>query len=99
MNYKNKEVLSMKRPIFIFVFIACNIGMILLQIKNHTNIVQLQYRKQRNEKIKEELSQKKAAALRSLYALKNPATIKKFATEELNMQKICLQQIKTVTGQ
>jgi hypothetical protein len=87
----------MKRSTFIFVFIACNIGMVLLQIKNHTNIVQQQYRKQRNDKLKEELLQKKAAALRSLYALKNPTAIKQFATKELNMQTVCLQQIKTVS--
>lgn len=89
----------MKRSTFIFVFIACNIGMVLLQIQHHTNVVRQQYRKQRNERLKEELVQKKATALRSLYALKNPAAIKQFATEELKMQKICLQQIKTVSGQ
>jgi hypothetical protein len=79
------------------LFIACNIGMILLQIKHHTNVVQELYRKQRNEKIKEELLQKKAAATRGLYALKNPTAIKQFVTEQLKMQKICLHQIKTVT--
>jgi cell division protein FtsL len=88
----------MKRSTFIFFFIACNIGMVLLQIQHHTNVVQQQYRKQRNDKLKEELLQKKAAALRSLYALKNPATIKQFATEELKMQTVSLQQIKTVSN-
>lgn len=55
------------------------------------------YGKQRNEKLKEELLQKKASAMQALYILKNPAAIKQFATEQLNMQKIALSQIKTVT--
>jgi hypothetical protein len=88
----------MKRSTFILIFIACNICMALLQIKNHTNIVRQLYRKQRNEKIKEDLVQKKAAMLRSLYALKNPAAIKQFATEELNMHNVSLHQIKTVAA-
>ena len=93
-----KRSSPVKRSTFILVFIACNIGMVLLQIKNHTNVVQQQYRNQRNKKMKEELQQKKAATLRSLYALKNPASIKQFAIEKLAMQKIALNQIKTVTN-
>ena len=86
----------MSRQTFILFFIACNILIVFLHIHNHTNIVRELYRKQRYEKIKEELLQKKAAALRTLYILKNPSTIKQFATEQLNMQKITINQIKTV---
>ena len=89
----------MNRRTFVIVFIACNICIVLLQIKHHTNVVRQLYRKQRNEKIKEELTQKKAAALRNLYTLKNPSSIKQFATEQLHMQKVALNQIKTVTKQ
>ena len=87
----------MNRRTFILFFIACNIVIVFLHIHNHTNIVRQLYRKQRNEKMKEELLQKKAAAMRTLYTLKNPSSIKQFAAEQLNMQKIALNQIKTVT--
>ena len=88
----------MNRRKFILLFFFCNILMVFLHIKKHANIVRQMYRKQRNEKIKEELMQKKSSTLRSLYTLKNPSSIKQFATEQLNMQKVCLHQIKTVTS-
>lgn len=86
----------MNRRTFILLFIVCNILIVFFHIHNHTNIVRQLYRKQRNEKIKEELLQKKATATRTLYTLKNPSSIKQFACEQLNMQKIALHQIKTV---
>ena len=86
----------MNRRTFILIFIACNILIVFLHIHNNTNITRQLYRKQRNEKTKEELLQKKAAAIRTLYAMKNPSSIKQFATEQLAMQKIALNQIKTV---
>ncbi len=87
----------MNRQTFILFFIACNITMIFLHIQNHTNIIRQLYRKQRNEKSIDVLKQKKAYALRTLYSFKNPVSIKEYAVSELHMQKIDLQQIKTVT--
>lgn len=72
--------------------------MVIMQIKNHTNIVQQMYSKQRNEKIKNELIQKKTCLIRNLCSIKNPALIKQFAITELNMKKVALHQIKTVTN-
>ena len=87
----------MSRRTFILFFIACNIAIVFLHIRNHTNIVRELYRKQRNEKIRDELLQKKTTAIRTLYSLKNPSLIKQFAVEQLNMKKVAFDQIKTVT--
>jgi hypothetical protein len=88
----------MKRKTFVIFFITCNICIAVLHIKNHTAIVRQLYQKQRNEKTKEALIQKRDGVLRNLYTLKNPSSIKQFATEQLNMHKVCLHQIKTVTS-
>ncbi len=86
----------MNRQPFILFFIACNVVIVFAHIQNHTNAVRQLYLKQRNEKMKEELLKKKATAIRMLYTLKNPATVKEFAVTQLNMQKIALHQIKMV---
>jgi hypothetical protein len=87
----------MKRQTFVALFVTVNIGMVILQIKKHTSMIGQLYQKQRNEKVKEELIQKKADVMRQLYTLKNPASIKQFAIHELHMQKIALNQIVTAT--
>lgn len=86
----------MNRQTFVVLFVIINIGMIILQIKKHTNMIGQLYQKQRNEKIKEELLNKKAAAMREFYELKNPTAIKKFAINELQMKKVELKQVISV---
>lgn len=85
----------MNRKAFVILFVVANIGMLILQIKKHTYMIGQLYQKQRNEKIKEELLQKKADTMRELYALANPAAIKQFAINQLHMQKVALNQITT----
>jgi cell division protein FtsL len=79
------------------IFIACNISMVIVHINNHTRIVRQQYAKQRNEKIKEELTAQKATIIRNLCTCKNHSDIKKYATTQLHMKPIALSQIKSVS--
>jgi hypothetical protein len=70
--------------------------MIMVHLHKYSMIIGHVYLQQRNEKIKEELVQKKAALLRQLYILKNPVVIKQFVIERLNMQNIALQKVKRI---
>ena len=79
---------------FIACFIALHILFIFLQIHKQSYLVELSYKKQKNEKIKQELVEKKNNLTQQWYMVQNRASIKKYAQEELGMKKIALHQIK-----
>jgi hypothetical protein len=87
----------MKRQSFILLCIVANAAIILLHIYNYSQIIEQQYKKQRLLKAKEELMQKKSFCIKQLYTLKNPSVIKQYASQELHMQKISLNQIRAVS--
>ena len=84
----------MKRSLFISLFIGTNIFFVFLQIHRHSLFIKVSYEKQRQEKIKTELAQKKQNLIHELYSLKDRGAIKKFAEAELGMHKVKLNQIK-----
>lgn len=86
-----------KKSLLFYSFICVNILFIFLQIYKQSNFVKLSFEKQRIEKEKEQLLQKKDSITQQLYILKNPANIKEFATRNLKMQKVKLNQIKNFT--
>lgn len=86
----------MKKGIFFGLFILVHIGFIFLQIHKQSFIVQLTYEKQKNEKIKEELLEKKNQLTQQWYILQNRTSIKQYAEKELGMKKVAFKQIKNL---
>lgn len=85
-----------KNNLFIYIFISINLFFIFLQIYKQSNFVKISYKKQRLEKEKETLIQKKDNLNQQLLEIKNPNLIKDYATKNLNMKKIGINQIKKV---
>lgn len=54
------------------------------------------FAKQKNERLLENLLQKKQSLVNQLHVLKNHSTIKAFAQKKLHMKPVCLHQIKRV---
>ena len=67
-----------------------------MQIHKQSHIVKSYYSKQRLDKEKEELFQKKNLLTQQLYELKNPTNIMNYAIEKMDMQKIKLNQTKKI---
>ena len=84
----------MKRSLFITVFIAAHLFFVFFQIHQHSQIIKLSYRKQKNELTLKKLTQQKLDLTQQLYVLKNKSAIKDFAQQELAMQPINIGQIK-----
>lgn len=87
---------KLKRNIFVILFISVNILFIFLQIHKQSTFIKLSYENQRLEKEKQQLVHKKEELTQKLYELQDPSEIKKFASNDLNMQKIKLNQIKKI---
>jgi AAA15 family ATPase/GTPase len=79
---------------FITLFIMLHIGFIFLQIYKQSYLVELSYQKQKNEKIKEGLQEKKYALIQQLYVLQDRESVKAYAQNSLHMQPISLKQIR-----
>ncbi len=90
---------KVKRNFLLIAFIVTNVIFIFLQIYKQTYFVRLSYQKQRLEKERDEILQKKSLLTHQLYELKNPNSIKKFAIENLKMQKTKLNQIKKLSNE
>ena len=86
----------MKRNTITILLITVHLIFIFLQIHKHAFFIQESFRKQKNEKNKAILEQKKQTLMHELYKLRNHRTIKKFARNKLNMNSISLTQIKTL---
>lgn len=85
----------MKKKLFITVFITAHIFFVFSQIHKQSLFIKLSYEKQKYEKLKQELTEKKQTlnyALRK--EMSNPAAIKAVAKDKFHMQKISLKQIK-----
>ena len=86
----------MNKSTLIILFITVHISFIFLQIYKHTAFIKTAYQKQKYEQLIDALTQKKEERTQALYALKNKTRIQQYAQEQLHMQPISLQQIKTV---
>jgi hypothetical protein len=85
---------QMNKQLFIVIIIGLHISFILLQIHKQSYVMQLSYQKQKKEKFKQELIEKKNTLTQQLQIVHNRSTIKKFAEKNLGMKKISLNQIK-----
>ena len=87
----------MKRKTFIVLFLTTQILFITLYIDKQSRIVKLSYKQQRLETEKTRLSKRKQELTNTLYAYKNPAEVKEFATQSLSMEPLTLTQVKRIS--
>ena len=85
----------MKKQAFIILFISVQLFLVFFYIHHQSLAIKLSFQKQKHEKQKLELAQKKQKLKQELHACHDLAHIKEFATQS-NMQKITLAQIRTV---
>jgi len=86
----------MKKATFITLFVATNLLFIFVQIHKYSQVVKQSYRKQKNEKQRNELLQKKETLTTQFYELKSRQNVKTFAERELEMRPIAMNQIKKI---
>jgi len=89
----------MKRSTFIVLFAGVNVLFVFLQIDKNSKITDLSYQNQRKQREIDLLLHQKESLTNQLEALKNPAAVKEYASEQLHMKKIKLSQIKLMTNQ
>ncbi|NBP00254.1 MAG: hypothetical protein EBU90_09045 [Proteobacteria bacterium] len=87
----------MKKLYFIVFFISFHILLIGIKINKQSQFIKISYERQRLEQKKIELLQQKQALTNDLYAFQNPALIKQFAQDVLNMEPLNLKQVKRIT--
>jgi hypothetical protein len=85
----------MKRKLFLSLFICIQLFFVFFYIHDQSQRIQLSYQKQKYEKKKAELTEKRQALAQALHASHNLAAIKAFALRS-HMQKIKLHQIKSL---
>ncbi|MDR3647112.1 MAG: hypothetical protein P4L22_06235 [Candidatus Babeliales bacterium] len=83
-----------KSNYFIYIFIAVNLLFIFLQIYKQSNFVKLSYKKQRLEKEKDLLIQKRDNLNQKFLELKNPNAVKNAVIKDLNMKRVGINQVK-----
>lgn len=88
----------MKKHWFVALFICTHIFFTFLNVHKNSNVVKQIYRKQHQEKLKEELLHKKQQLTHELYIIQQRSQIRKFAQEKLNMVDVSLNQIKKISN-
>ncbi len=83
----------MKRLRFIILFVGTNILFIFLQIHKSGKITEISYQNQNKQHQLDILKQQKEALTHQFQAMKNPSAVKDYATEELHMKNVSLQQV------
>jgi len=87
----------MKKAVFFTIFISAQVTFVFLQIHQYSQMIKVSYKKQKNEKLKSSLAQRKQELTHQLYALHNKSGIKEFAINELKLEPINLNQIKKLS--
>ena len=85
----------MKKNTALFLFVGLQLFLIFFYIHHQSMVIKLSYQKQKYEKKKLDLSQKKQQLTHALHANHNLSDIKTFALRN-NMRKMTLNQIKTI---
>jgi|GEM_PF-2672176 len=84
---------------FLALIIVTSVAFVFMLIYKQTWLTKLSYKQQEVEKKQNELVEKKEALTQKLYRLKNPRTVKKYATRHLGMKKMSLKQAKKITSE
>ncbi len=88
----------MKRNTFAALFVATHVTFIFMHIYRQTLVVRETFRKQKNERTLELLTQRQQELTTQLCCLKNHMEIKRYAQQELGMQPITLKQVRRVAA-
>lgn len=84
----------MKKPYLLIIFVLINIFFIFFHIYKESKIVQLSYQNQKYKKQKAKLVEQKTKLQQELQKLQDLKAIKTFATDNLKMQKLNVNQVK-----
>lgn len=84
----------MKRSTFIAIFTITHVMFILLIIHKQNRFINLSYQKQKKEKQKVELVEKKKDLMRQQYVLTNLQHVKQIAQETLLMKPTTISQVQ-----
>ncbi len=85
----------MKRKLSLTLFVGIQLFFVFFYIYDQSQKIQLSYQKQKYEKLKVELLDKRQTLKQALHATHNLTAIKAFAINS-NMHKVKLHQIKTL---
>lgn len=80
-------------------FVIIQIFLIFFYIHKESSKIKLSYQKQKNEKLKQELIEQKQNLAQLLHEKQHQKEIKDFAINNLEMQKIKLNQIKILPNE
>lgn len=86
-----------KKYISLYIFIMVNLSFIFLYIYKNNTIIALSFEKQKEEKYRDSLREKKNKLMQKLCLIQNKMHIKQFAQKQLQMEPISLKQIRTLT--
>lgn len=86
----------MKKKFFPFIFLGTQIALVLLYIYQKSYAIQLSYQKQKYEKYKNELINKKQSLEQDLYHIKDKKNIKQYALQHLKFKQIRLTDVKKI---
>lgn len=86
----------MKKPIVTTIILSVNILILFFWVFQNNKIIKLSFEKQKHEKTKASLFKEKERLQQQLCCAQSKSTIKKFAKNELKMEKIKPHNIKTV---
>lgn len=78
------------------IFITTNLFFMFFLIYKNSRIIELTYKKQKNEKKRDSLLKNRDLLKRELCMIQNHASIKEYAINELKMQKVHLKDIRTL---
>lgn len=85
------------KQISILVFIALQLGIVLVHISKNALWIKASYKIQKYEREYQTCIEEKKIALQRLYVLKNHGQIKQYAQKELGMNMVALGKIKKVS--
>lgn len=88
----------MKRSSFLALFIAANVGFILLHLHKQSQFIQLSYTKQKLEFQMSSLQKQKQELTHHLYTFYDRARVLNYAKKELNMNYAKVGQFKKINS-
>lgn len=88
----------MKRSSFLALFIAANVGFILLHLHKQSQFIQLSYTKQKLEVQMSNLHKQKQELTHQLYTFYDRARVLNYAKKELNMSHAKVGQFKKINS-
>lgn len=88
----------MKRSPFLALFVAANIGFVLLHLHKQSQFIQLSYTKQKLEAQMSNLHKQKQELTHQLYTFYDRARVLNYAKKELNMSHAKVGQFKKMSN-